>query len=318
MTDKVYDVIIIGGGPAGLAAAINAGRANLETLLIERGVFGGNITLTSEIANYPGCIPNESGNEFAERMTAQADSFGVTRINAEVTEVKFLGYTRQITCGNDVYKCKIVIIATGNTLAKLGVPGEEKFTGLGVSYCAICDGPFFRGREVFVVGGGDTAVEEAIYLAKFAKKVTIIHRRDEFRAAKSIVENAEKTENIEFMFSSVVKELDGEDMLTRIVVENVITNDTVTIEAEEGLNLGCFIFVGLIPNTNLFEGIIEMEDGYIITDEEMRTSMPGIFATGDVRKKSLRQVVTATADGAVAAFEAEKIVYELDKREEID
>ena len=318
MDSNTYDVIIIGGGPAGLSAAINAARADLRTLIIEKGIFGGNITLTSEIENYPGCFPNESGADFANRMEKQIDTFGVTKIVAEVTEVNFLGFTKQVVCGEEIYKGMIVIIATGNSPAKLGVLGEEKYTGLGISYCAICDGPFFRDLDIYVVGGGDTAVEEAVYLSKFAKSVTIIHRREKFRAAKTIVDKASKVDNISFMFNTVVKEFGGEDLLTRIVTENIETNKTTVIEAREGESLGCFLFVGMIPNTKIFDGDINMENGYITTDEEMRTNMPGVFAAGDVRKKTLRQVVTATSDGAIAAYEAEKIITEYDRRKEME
>ena len=317
MTDNMFDVIIIGGGPAGLSAALNSARAKLKTLLIEKATYGGKITLASELANYPGGISSETGKEFAERLSSQADSFGVVKINAEVTEVNFLGYNRQVICGETIYKSKIVMIATGSPPANLGVKGEEKFRGLGISYCATCDAPFFNGSDVFVVGYDDTAIEEAVYLSKFARNVTIISKRKELKADKEVIEKAESIENISFMYNTKVKEFGGIDLLTRIVTENVISNESFTIEAQDGESLGCFLSIEMKPYTNIFESMVEMEDGYVITDEDMRTSMPGIFAIGDVRKKTLRQVVTATADGAIAAFQAEKVINEVDRREEI-
>jgi thioredoxin reductase (NADPH) len=311
MTEKIYDVIIIGGGPAGLSSAIYACRANLSTLIIERGAFGGNIFQTSEIANYPGGISGESGAEFSARLEAHADSFGVEKVQADVTTMSLFGDVKDIVCGDKTYSAKAVIIGTGCIPTQLGVLGETEFTGLGVSYCAICDGPFFSGLDVFVVGGGDSAVEEAMFLAKFARKVTIIHRRDEFRAAKSIVDHAKKTENIEFMLGKVVKEVGGDGLLQKVTVEDVKTGEETLIEAEEGQNFGFFVFVGMKPQTELFEGLLEMDEKhYIITDENMHTNIPGVFAAGDVRRKKLRQVVTATADGAIAAIEAEVYIQE--------
>jgi thioredoxin reductase (NADPH) len=304
---KQYDVIIIGGGPAGLSAAIYARRANLDTLLIEKGALGGQIAQTAEIENYPGGIKGETGAAFSQRLIEQADSFGYEKVIDEIREVSFTEEQKIVTCASGVYRSKSVIIATGSLPMQLDVPGERTFTGRGVSYCATCDGPFFTGLDVFVVGGGNSAVEEALHLAKFARKVTIVHRRDTFRADKSIREKAFNTPNIDFLFDTVLREIKGEDAVERIVVENVRTGNITEVEAnkEDGM-MGVFIFVGMTPQTRLFKGILDMENGYITTDEHMQTSVPGVFAAGDVRKKSLRQVVTAVSDGAIAAVQAEK------------
>ncbi|MDR0854688.1 MAG: thioredoxin-disulfide reductase [Clostridiales Family XIII bacterium] len=311
MTDKIYDVIIIGGGPAGLSSAIYACRANLSTLIIEKAAFGGNIFQTSEIANYPGGISGETGAEFSARLESHADSFGVEKIQSEVTTMDLFGDVKEIVCGGNSYKGRAVIVATGCVPTQLGVKGENEYIGLGVSYCAICDGPFFSNLDVFVVGGGDSAVEEAMFLAKFARKVTIIHRRSEFRAAKSIVEHAAKVPNIEFKTGTVVRELSGDGLLQKITLEEVETGKETTIEAAAGENFGFFVFVGMKPQTELFTGIIEMDERqYIITDENMHTNISGVFAAGDVRRKRLRQVVTATADGAIAAIEAEVYIQD--------
>ncbi|MFS8540912.1 MAG: FAD-dependent oxidoreductase, partial [Tissierellales bacterium] len=228
-----------------------------------------------------------------------------------VKEVELEGKIKVIKGEKDEYQAKAVIIATGAKPKKIGCPGELELTGRGVSYCATCDAAFFEDLEVFVVGGGDSAVEEALYLTKFARKVTIIHRRDQLRAAKSIQEKAFANEKIHFMWNTVVKEIKGDGIVESMVVENVKTGEVTEIFAdEEDGTFGIFVFVGLVPTTELFEGKLEMENGYIITDEDMRTNIPGVFAAGDCRKKSLRQVVTAAADGAIAAVQAEKYINE--------
>ena len=308
--EKLYDLIILGGGPAGLAAAIYAGRAGLSALVVERGAFGGTILQTSEIANYPGGINGETGAEFSERLEAHADAFGAEKAVGSATSVDLAGEIKEVRLGNEVYRGRAIIIATGSVPAKLGIPGEKEYTGLGVSYCALCDGPFFAGLDVYVVGGGDSAIEESVFLARFARHVYVIHRRDAFRAARQIVSRAERTENISFMLDTVVTEVGGNgSLLTRIETENVRTGEKRTI-TDEADGFGFFVFTGMNPETALFEGALEMERGYIVTDEEMRTSIPGVFAAGDVRKKKLRQVVTATADGAIAAITAEKYLLE--------
>lgn len=307
----IYDVIIIGAGPAGLAAGIYAGRGRMKALIIEKAAEGGQIIQTAEIENYPGGLPEESGPTLIDRMVAQAVKFGVEKLSDTVESVELSGPVKTVTCSKDVYKGKTVIIASGATPAPIGCPGEQEFTGRGVSYCATCDGAFFQGLEVFVVGGGDSAVEEAIFLTKFARKVTIIHRRDELRAAKFIQEKAMKNPNISFLWDSVVKELSGEGLLESMVVENVKTGEQTVIKAaaEDGI-FGVFVFIGLRPASELFSGQVEMEKGYIITDDNMKTNVAGVFAAGDIRVKSLRQVVTAVADGAIAAVQAGKYIEE--------
>ncbi|NLY85351.1 MAG: thioredoxin-disulfide reductase [Tissierellia bacterium] len=307
----VYDLVIIGAGPAGLAAGLYASRARLNTLIVEKESEGGQIKTTDEVANYPGSIRDASGPSLIERMIEQVDEFGAKRVIDEIVEVDLESKIKVLKGTKDEYKAKAVIIATGAVPRPIGCPGEKELTGRGVSYCATCDAAFFEDMEVFVVGGGDSAVEEAIYLTKFARKVTIIHRRDELRAAKSIQEKAFKNEKIDFMWDTVVTEFKGDGILESMVVKNVKTGEEREIFAdEEDGTFGVFVFVGYSPATKLFEGIIEMENGYIKTDEDMRTNIPGVFAAGDNRVKSLRQVVTATADGAIAAVQAEKYINE--------
>jgi len=308
---KLYDVLILGGGPAGLTAAIYAGRAGLSVLVVERGAFGGTVFQTAEIANYPGGVPGESGFEFSSRLSAHADMFGAEKVAATAAKVVIDGRVKQIIAGDKTYSGRSLIIATGTVSSKLGVPGETEYAGKGVSYCAVCDGPFFSGLDVYVVGGGDSALEESLYLARFARHVTVIHRRDAFRAAKQIVDHAGRTENISFMLDTVVTEVGGGVFLTRIETENVKTGEKAVIQANEGENFGFFIFAGMSPQTGLFDGSgLEIQNGYIITDEGMRTNIPGVFAAGDVRSKQLRQIVTAAADGAIAAIQAEKYLLE--------
>ena len=302
--NDIYDVIIIGAGPAGLAAAIYAGRSKLRTLVIEADAEGGQITSTDEIANYPGAFPPESGHSLIARMSEQARSFGAEFINAAADSVSLEGSPKLVRCGDKEYSAKTVIIASGAHPAKIGCPGEDRLTGAGVSYCATCDGPFFEGLPVFVVGGGDAAVEEAMYLTKFASRVTIIHRRDSLRAAKSIQEKAFANSKISFRWNTVVDEVDGEDFLGSMILRNLKDGSRTRVSGQFGL----FVFIGTKPNTALFEGAVETENGFICADSEMRTSVPGVFAAGDVRVKSLRQVVTAVADGAVAAVSAEKYI----------
>jgi thioredoxin reductase (NADPH) len=304
--DKIYDVIILGGGPAGLSAAIYARRANLTTLIIEKGMYGGLIFNTAEIDNYPGGIKGESGAEFSMRLAEQAKSFDPDTATDEITDVDLDGDIKTLTGSAGVYRGRTVIIATGNVPRLLDVPGELDFAGRGVSYCATCDGPFFTDLDIYVSGGGNSAVEEAIHLAKFGRKVTIIHRRDELRADKAIQKKAMSVSNIDFMLDTVVRELKGDDLLTTVVTENVRTGDIKEIRADEGSSLGFFVFVGMLPQTTIFDGKITMENGYIVTDEEMRTNIAGVYAAGDVRKKTLRQLVTSAAEGAVAAVQCEK------------
>ncbi len=305
----IYDVVIIGGGPAGLTAGLYAARAKLNTLIIEKGADGGQIVTTDEVENYPGAPAHVTGPSLVARMVEQAEGFGAKKISDEITEVDFQDKIKILKGEKAEYKTKTVIIATGAVPRLIGVPGEKELTGRGVSYCATCDGPFFQDLEVYVMGGGDTAVEEAIYLTKFAKKVTIIHRRDELRAAKSIQEKAFKNSKIGFMWDTVIAEIKGEGMLESFIVKNLKTGEEKEIfpDEEDGA-FGIFIFVGYLPATELFDDIIQMERNYIITDENMKTNIPGVFAAGDNRVKTLRQVVTATSDGAIAAVQAEKYI----------
>ena len=309
----LYDVIILGAGPAGLSAALYAGRACLKTLLIEKAMPGGQITLTNDIENYPGqLLEGESGFSLTERMGQQADKFGVERAYDEITAVDFSGNEKVLTGMNGEYRARTVILATGARPRPIGCENEEAFTGRGISFCATCDGMFFRDMDVYVVGGGDSAVEEAIFLTRFARKVTIIHRRDQLRAVKTIQERAFANEKIGFMWNTVVEKVDGEMSLSEMTVRNVVTGKTTVIRAnEDDGTFGLFAFVGFLPNTSLFEGKVNMERGYIVTDEDMHTSVPGVFAAGDLRVKSLRQVITAAADGAIAAMQCAKYLEEM-------
>ncbi len=307
---KIYDVIILGGGPAGLTAGLYAGRSRLSTLIIEKGQDGGQIAITDEIENYPGqMVEGESGPSLISRMTEQAKKFGAERCTDVIKSVELEGEVKKLTGLKGEYQAKCVIIATGAFPKPIGCENEGRFTGKGISFCATCDASFFEDFEVYVVGGGDSAVEEAMYLTKFARKVTIIHRRDELRAAKSIQEKAFANPKIAFMWDSVVVRVDGDDLLSSMTVKNVKTGELTVVEADEEDGLfGLFGFIGYNPNSKLFEGMLEMENGYIRTDDNMHTNIPGVFAAGDIRVKSLRQVVTAAADGAIAAMQAEHYI----------
>ena len=311
---KIYDVIILGAGPAGLAAGLYAGRSCLSTLVIEKGKDGGQIAITDEIENYPGqSLGEESGPSLIARMTAQVAKFGAERVSDVIKEVKLEGPVKTLIGNKGEYQAKAVILATGAFPRPIGCENEGKFVGKGISFCATCDANFFQDFEVFVVGGGDSAVEEAMYLTKFARKVTLIHRRNELRAAKSIQEKAFKNPKMNFMWDTVVEKVDGEELLDTMYCKNVKTVEVTVVKADpdDGL-FGLFGFIGLLPNSKLFEGQIEMENGYIKTDDNMHTNIPGVFAAGDIRVKSLRQVVTAAADGAIAAMQAEKYLAEME------
>lgn len=307
---KIYDVIILGAGPAGLTAGLYAGRSRLSTLIIEKGQDGGQIAITDEIENYPGqMVEGESGPSLIARMTEQAKKFGAERCSDTIKSVELTGEVKKLVGVKGEYLAKSVIIATGAFPKPIGCENEGKFTGKGISFCATCDAAFFEDFEVYVVGGGDSAVEEAMYLTKFARKVTIIHRRDQLRAAKSIQEKAFANPKIHFLWDSVVVKVDGDDLLNSMTVKNVKTGELTTITADEDDGLfGLFGFIGYNPNSQLFDGMLDMENGYIKTDDNMHTSIPGVFAAGDIRVKSLRQVVTAAADGAIAAMQAEHFI----------
>lgn len=311
---KIYDVIVLGAGPAGLTAGLYSGRARLSTLVIEKGQDGGQIAITNEIENYPGQVEGDSGPSLIARMTKQCEHFGVERVSDMIKEVQLTDPVKKLVGVKGEYEAKCVIIATGAFPRPIGCKNEGKFVGKGISFCATCDASFFQDLEVYVVGGGDAAVEEAMYLTKFARKVTIIHRRDELRAAKSIQEKAFKNEKLHFMWNTVVDEVDGEDdILSKMIVKNTKTGELTTIEADEDDGLfGLFGFIGLLPKSDLFEGVIDMDKGYIKTDDNMHTNVEGVYAAGDIRVKSLRQVVTAAADGAIAAMQAEKYISNLE------
>lgn len=306
----LYDVIILGAGPAGLSAGLYAGRARRTTLIIEKGQDGGQIAVTDEIENYPGgIVEGESGTSLIERMTKQAEKFGVERVRDNIKSVELAGDIKKLTGRKGEYFAKTVILATGAFPKPIGCKNEGKFVGRGISFCATCDGMFFEDMDVYVVGGGDAAVEEAMYLTKFARHVTVIHRRDTLRAAKYIQEKAFKNDKLSFIWNSVVESVDGDMALSEMTLKNTQTGEFTTIKAnEEDGMFGLFGFVGLQPNTALFEGQIDMDSGYVVADENMRTSADGVFAAGDVRVKSLRQVITAAADGAVAAVQADKYI----------
>lgn len=312
--NNIYDVVILGAGPAGLAAGLYAGRSCLKTLIIEKGQDGGQIAITDEIENYPGqIVEGESGPSLIARMSEQAKKFGAERVSDVIKSVELEGEVKKLVGAKGEYYGKTVILATGAFPRPIGCKNEGKFVGKGISFCATCDANFFEDFEVFVVGGGDSAVEEAMYLTKFARKVSIIHRRDELRAAKSIQEKAFKNPKMNFIWDTVVEEVDGDELLNKMVLKNVKTGELTTYEADEEDGLfGLFGFIGMIPNSGLFEGIIDMDRGYIKTDDNMHTNIPGVYAAGDIRVKSLRQVVTAAADGAIAAMQAEKYLAEME------
>lgn len=304
---QIYDVVIIGAGPAGLSAGLYAGRSRLSTLLIEKEKDGGQIVITSEVENYPGCIEGESGSSLVARMTHQTEAFGVERAWDNIISVDFSGDVKKLQGKKGEYYGRTVIIATGAYPRPIGCDGEKELVGKGVSYCATCDGNFFEDMDIYVVGGGDTAVEEAMYLTKFGRKVTIIHRRDQLRAAKSIQEKARQNPKIHFLWDSVITKLKGDGLLEAMTIKNVITNEETEIHApDEDGTFGVFGFIGFLPQSAVFAGAIDTQDGYIPTNENMETNIPGVFAVGDIRVKQIRQVVTAAADGAIAAMMAEK------------
>ncbi|MGE5628667.1 MAG: thioredoxin-disulfide reductase [Solirubrobacterales bacterium] len=301
----VYDTIIIGGGPAGLSAGLYAARSRMDTIIIERAKYGGQATTTDELENYPGSILNCTGTTLSERMREQAEEFGCKFAKDEIVEVVLEGDVKVVKGKKETYEAKTIIIATGANPKLSGFKNELELRGKGVSYCATCDADFFTDLDVAVIGGGDSAITEAIYLTKFAETVTVIHRRDALRAAKSLQEKAFANPKIKFVWDSLVDEAIGDEILEGLVLRNKFTNEQSTLKVD-----GCFVFVGYDPISSLFEGKIEMENGYIITDEDMCTNVPGVFAAGDVRKKLLRQVITAAADGAIASTKAEHYIEE--------
>ena len=300
----MYDVIIIGGGPAGMSAGIYTSRARLKTLLIDNYSIDAQIVMANKIENFPGFHDGISGVELLEKLTSQAKNFGIEIVSGEVTDITKVGVEFDIKMEANSYKTLALIIATGGKPRMLGVPGENELKGSGVSYCAICDGVFFRDKKVIVVGGGNTAVGDAIFLTRFCTKVWVVHRRNELRASKILQERALSTDKIEFLMNSKILEIGGNQKVENVLIENVITKEKSIIDCD-----GVFVFIGHLPNTGFLKDILaEDEIGYIITDDEMKTSKEGIFACGDCRKKLLRQAITASSDGAIAAYSAEKYI----------
>ncbi|MDI6761563.1 MAG: thioredoxin-disulfide reductase [Thermodesulfobacteriota bacterium] len=303
---RSYDVIIIGGGPAGMTAGLYASRARLQTLLIENGLFGGQMTTTELIENYPGFPQGVSGEELSRLMEEQAKRFGMETNSDEVTEVSLEKDLKRVKTYEGEFFCRALIICTGTEYRKLGVPGEEKFKGRGISYCATCDGAFFRDSRIIVVGGGDSALTEALFLTKFVSELTIIHRRDALRATKIYQERTLNHPKIKFLWNSVVQEIKGDSVVRSVVVKNVKSGEVKEVETE-----GAFLFIGLMPRTQFLKELVQLdESGYIVTNENCETSIKGIFTAGDCRKKLLRQISTSVGDGATAAFAAEKYLEE--------
>jgi thioredoxin reductase (NADPH) len=301
---EVYEVIIIGGGPGGLTAGLYTSRARLSTLLIESALFGGQMTTTELIENYPGFPQGVTGDELSRLMEDQAKKFGMKTVTQEVVKVSLEGDVKVVQTYETTYRCEALIVSTGAEYRKLGIPGEKEFAGKGVSYCATCDGAFFRDSQIVVVGGGDSALTEALFLTKFARELTIIHRRDALRGTKIYQERALASPKIKFLWNSIVQEIKGDSTVRSINVKNVKTGEIKEVETE-----GVFLFVGLVPRTQFLKGVVQMDEaGYILTNEDCETSTKGIFAVGDCRKKLLRQIATAVGDGATAAFAAEKFL----------
>ena len=302
----MYDTIIIGAGPAGMTAALYAARSNLKVALLEAGIPGGQMNNTADVENYPG-YALISGPELAEKMFEPLENLGVEHVFGHVQRIEDQGDFKKVITEDEVYESKTVIIATGAFHRQLNVPGEAEFNSRGVSYCAVCDGAFFRDEDLLVVGGGDSAVEEAIFLTQFAKSVTIVHRRDQLRAQKDLQDRAFANEKISFVWDSVVEAIHGDERkVTGVTFKNIKTGETS--QADFG---GIFIYVGLDPVSEFVADLgIRDESGWIVTDDHMKTSVAGIYAIGDVRQKDLRQITTAVGDGAIAGQEAYKYITE--------
>jgi len=292
-----FELIIIGGGPAGLAAGIYAKRSGIDVVLIEKALPGGLITTTDLVENYPGFPDGISGTELGQKLEDQAKKFGLDIVFGKAIKIGIKNSIKEVYTEEHSYSSKAVIIATGSEPKKLGVSGEESFIGKGISYCATCDGPFYKDKNVAVIGGGNGALEEAIFLTKFAKLVTIIHRRKEFRADKVLQEKASANPKIFFKLNALVEEIKGNDKVSSLKLKDTLSGKRSSINVD-----GVFIYAGFKPNTDFIKDVIKLdEDSYVIADEKLATNIDGIFAAGDVRKKGLRQVVTSVADGAVAA-----------------
>ena len=310
MEETIYDVVIIGSGPGGMTAALYTSRSNLKTLILEKGAPGGEMLNTADIENYPG-FKSITGPELSHNMYQGAMQFGAEYAYGNVSGIELEGDLKVIHAGKKTYKAYSVIIATGSYHRKLDVPGEEEYAGRGVSYCAVCDGAFFKDKELFVIGGGDSAVEEGVYLTEFAKKVTIVHRRDELRAQKILQDRAFKNEKVDFIWDSVVEGIKGDqDKVSGLVVKNVKTEEVRIVPAD-----GVFIYVGLLPMSDMFKSLgITDNEGWIVTNDKMETAVEGIYAVGDVRLKTLRQIATAVGDGGQAGIEAYHYVEALKEK----
>jgi thioredoxin reductase (NADPH) len=305
--EKIYDVIIAGAGPAGMTAAVYTSRANLSTLMIERGMPGGQMANTEDVENYPG-FESILGPDLSTKMFEHAKKFGAEYAYGDIKEIIDNGEVKTVVAGSKQYKAYSVIISAGAEYKKVGVPGEKELSGRGVSYCAVCDGAFFKQKELFVIGGGDSAVEEGVYLTRFASKVTIVHRRDELRAQKILQDRAFANEKIDFIWNHTIKSINDKDGK----VGSVTLVSTQNGEEQELPADGVFIYIGMIPLSKPFTNLgITNENGYIETNDRMETKVPGIFAAGDIREKTLRQIVTATGDGSIAAQSAQHYVEEL-------
>ena len=306
MSGDIYEVIIIGGGPAGLTAGLYAARAGLTTLLIEKGIFGGQITYAEHVENFAGFPEGISGMELGEKMHVQAEKYGLKTTTAEVTGLEIKGALKVVKTTEGDFTARAVILAGGAVRRKLAVEGESRLTGRGVSYCAVCDAAFFRDQKVAVVGGGDTAITEALHLTKFATKITIIHRRNQLRAAQILQEKVLSEAKIDFLWDTTIAAIEGKDNVERLKLLNVKTNQSSFLEVN-----GVFISVGTNPDTEYLRGILPLdESGYIITNEKMETSLSGVLAAGDIRHNSARQAITAAGDGATAAIYAQKYLTE--------
>lgn len=301
------DLIIIGAGPAGLTTGLYASRARLDTKLIEKGIAGGQVITTEWIENYPGFEEGISGPDLSLKMKLHAEKYGLEITNAEVTRFSVNGKIKEVTLDNgETLEAKSVVIATGATSKKLGIPGEDEFRSRGVSYCATCDGAFFKDKVLAVVGGGNTSVEESIFLTRFASKLYIIHRRDQLRADKIVQERAFENSKIEIKWDSIPLKINGDETVNSITLKNVKTEEVADLSVD-----GVFIFIGWDPNTELFKDQIQLDEmGYIIVNDRMETSIPGVFAAGDVNSRFLNQIATAVGDGAVAAVAVEKYIEE--------
>lgn len=308
--NDIYDVVIIGGGPAGLSAGLYTSRSKLKTLIIEKVSFGGQAISSNIIDNYPGCIENESGSTLINRMINQVDKFKVHKVKDEVLSLQLENKLKIIKCKNNTYSSKVVILAMGCENKKLLIDNEEKLSGRGISYCALCDGHIFEDLDVYVVGSGDSAVQGSIYLSKFTEKVTILNKNESLKCNKSLEEKCKKIKNISILHNVIIEQIIGEEVLNKIKIKNTNTNEETifTSNCDEDL-LGLFILIGLTPRTSLVKDILDLDDeGYIKANQDMRTNIDGVYAVGDCISKRFRQIVTAVSDGAIAAMDCEKYI----------